>query len=124
MDQGPGSKQRHVVYASPGTFTAYRQDGRLPDGTVRVKEVFQTATEAMTTGTVSHADILKGWFVMLKDSAGHYAGKRLWADGWSWSSFDAANQSRTTSTDYKTDCRSCHVPVQAWIGSTSADTHR
>ena len=33
-----------------------------------VKEVFETATAAMTTGTVSHAQILKGWFVMVKDS--------------------------------------------------------
>jgi hypothetical protein len=31
----------------------------------------------MTTGTVSHADSLKGWFVMLKDSSGHYAGNDL-----------------------------------------------
>jgi len=116
-DQGQGSKELHVVYASPGTVTAYRRDGGFPDGAVLVKEVFQTATAEMTTGIVSHAETLKGWFVMVKDGDGRYSGNRLWGDGWGWSWFDAANPSKTTSTDYKTDCRSCHVPAQAsdWI---------
>src|SRR5262249_57825363 len=45
-DQGQGSKQLHVVYASP----------RFPDAAVLVKEVFKAATGQMTTGTVSHAE--------------------------------------------------------------------
>src|SRR5215467_5646814 len=116
-DQGQGSKELHVVYASPGTVTAYSRDGGFPDGAVLVKEVFQTATAEMTTGIVSHAETLKGWFVMVKDGDGRYSGNSLWGDGWGWSWFDAANPSKTTSTDYKTDCRSCHVPAQAfdWI---------
>jgi hypothetical protein len=32
-DQGQGSQHLHVVYASPGTITAYRKDGRFPHGT-------------------------------------------------------------------------------------------
>jgi Cytochrome P460 len=59
-DQGKGSKELHVVYASPGTIAAYRKDGGFPDGAVLVKEVFETATGQMTTGTVSHAETLKG----------------------------------------------------------------
>ena len=47
-DDGPGSKQLHVVYASPGTIAAYRKDGHFPDGTVLVKEVFNTTTKEMT----------------------------------------------------------------------------
>ena len=44
----------------------------------------------MTTGTVGHADTLKGWFVMVKDSKGRYPGN---------------------------DCLSCHLPAEAsdWI---------
>jgi hypothetical protein len=116
-DQGRGSKELHVVYASPGTITAYRKDGRFPDGAVLVKEVFQATSGQMTTGTVSHADTLKGWFVMMRDSNGRHAGNKLWGDGWGWSWFDAANPSKTTSTDYKTDCQPCHVPAQAsdWV---------
>jgi hypothetical protein len=115
--QGGGSKELHLVYASPGTVGAYRKGGRFPDGSVLVKEVFQAATGQMTTGTVSHADMLKGWFVMVKDSKGRCAGNKLWGDGWGWSWFDAANPAKTTSTDYKADCLSCHEPARAseWI---------
>ena len=116
-DEGRGSKELHVVLASPGSIEAYRKAGRFPDGTVLVKEVFKTATKEMTTGTVSHAEKLKGWFVMVKDGAGRYPGNALWGDGWGWSWFDAANPTKTTSTDYRLNCKSCHVPAQAtdWI---------
>jgi hypothetical protein len=116
-DQGRGSKELHVVYASPGTSAAYRESGHFPDGAVLVKEVFQAATGPMTTGDVSRAEILKGWFVMVKDGNGRPAGNKLWGDGWGWSWFDAANPSKTTSTDYRLNCRSCHVPAQAseWV---------
>ena len=116
-NQGQGSKELHMVYASPGTVTGYHKDGRFPDGAVLVKEVFETATGQMTTGTVSRAETLKGWFVMVKDSNGRYPGNKLWGDGWGWSWFDADNPSKTVSTDYKANCLTCHVPVRAsdWI---------
>ena len=105
------------MLASPGSIEAYRKDGRFPDGTVLVKEVFETATKEMTTGTVSHAEKLKGWFVMVKDGIGRHPGNALWGDGWGWSWFDAANPTKTTSTDYRLNCKSCHVPAKAtdWI---------
>src|SRR5262245_526018 len=114
---GQGAKELHVVYASPGTIAAYRKDERFPDGAVLVKEVFQAATGRMTTGTVSHAGTLMGWFVMVKDSNGRYPGNKLWGDGWGWAWFDADNPSKTTSTDYKVNCLGCHVPARAsdWI---------
>ena len=105
------------MFASPGAIEAFRRDGRFPDGAVLVKEVFKTATREMTTGTVSRADELKGWFVMVKDSAGRHPGNASWGDGWGWSWFDAGNPMKTTSTDYRLNCKSCHVPAQAtdWI---------
>jgi len=116
-EQGHGAKELHIVYASPGTISAYRKDGSFPDGAVLVKEVFKATTEQMTTGTVSRAETLKGWFVMMKDRNNRHAGDKLWGDGWGWSWFDAANSSKTTSSNYKVDCQSCHVPAQAsdWI---------
>jgi len=116
-DQGQGSKEVHLVYASPGTVSAYRKDGHFPDGAVLVKEVFQASTGPMTTGTVSHVETLKGWFVMMRDNIGRHPGNALWGDGWGWSWFDAANPSKTTSTDYRVNCKSCHVPAQAsdWV---------
>jgi hypothetical protein len=116
-DPGRGSKELHVVFASPGAGEAYRTGGHFPDGTILVKEVFQAATAPMTTGTVSHSDTLKGWFVMVRDATGRHVGNKLWGEGWGWSWFDAGNPMRTTSTDYKADCRGCHVPAQAteWV---------
>jgi hypothetical protein len=111
-DKAQGSKGLHVVYASPGALEAYRKDGRFPDGSVLVKEVYLTATETMTTGTVSHAQKLKGWFVMVKDSKNSHPGNDLWGDGWGWSWFDADKPSKTTSANYKVECLACHEPVR------------
>jgi hypothetical protein len=116
-EQGAGAKELHVVYASPGAIAAYRKDGHFPDGAVLVKEVFQAATGKMTTGTVSRADSLKGWFVMFRDESGRHVGHPLWGDGWGWSWFDADNPTRTTSVNYRTNCLGCHVPARAseWV---------
>jgi hypothetical protein len=116
-DEGKGAKQMHVVYASPGTVAAYRKDGRFPDGSVLVKEVYEATTAPMTTGTVSHVQTLKGWFVMVKDDKNSHPGNMLWGDGWGWSWFDADAPMKTTSTDYKSDCLGCHVPAKGtdWI---------
>ena len=116
-DNGRGSKELHVVYASPGAIDSYRINKHFPDGAVLIKEVFKTATNEMTTGTVSRADALKGWFVMVKDSTNRYPSNALWGDGWGWSWFDADNSTKTTSTDYRLNCKSCHVPAHAtdWI---------
>jgi hypothetical protein len=116
-DKGPGAKQLHNVYASPGTSAAYRKTGAFADGTVLIKEVFATTTASMTTGNVSRVEKLQGWFVMQKDSKNSHPESKLWGDGWGWSWFDAANPTKTTSTDYKKDCRACHVPAQNsdWI---------
>jgi hypothetical protein len=116
-DKGEGSKQLHSVYASPGAVAAFRANGHFPDGAVLVKEVYQTATSPMTTGTVSHAETLAGWFIMVKDSKNSHPQNKLWGSGWGWSWFDAANPVKTTSSDYTTDCQPCHIPAQStdWI---------
>ena len=116
-DEGAGSKEIHQVYASPGAIDAFRKTGHFPDGTVLVKEVFDTSTNSMTTGTVSHADQLKGWFVMVRDSENTHPGNPLWGNGWGWSWFDADEPLKTTSTNYKSDCLECHIPAKAndWL---------
>lgn len=116
-DPGKGAKQLHVVYTSPGTIEAFRKTGHFPEGAVIVKEVYDATTKEMTTGTVSREDKLAGWFLMVRDTKNDYAGNKLWGDGWGWSWFDAGNPNTTTSTDYKSDCQSCHVPARSsdWI---------
>ena len=110
---GKAPDQLHIVYASPGTISAYRGDKRFPDGSVLVKEVFQTATGTMKTGIVSRTQTLKGWFVMVKDTKNSHPGNALWGDGWAWSWFDADDPSKTTSTNYRVNCLPCHVPARA-----------
>jgi hypothetical protein len=116
-EQGQGPEQFHVVYASPGAIEAHRRDGRFPDGTTLVKEVFLTKTDTMTTGAVSRAGDLKGWFVMVKDSGNTHVGNALWGDGWGWSWFDVGDPRKTTTVDYKAECQGCHVPAQStdWV---------
>ena len=118
-----------MVYAPPGTIEAFRAQGRFPDGTILVKEVYAAATEEMTTGTISHAAALKGWFVMVRDGQGRHAENALWGDGWGWAWFDAADGktpsrrlplpdgSMPASLDYRENCKPCHMPAQAtdWI---------
>src|SRR5690242_19733051 len=52
-EKGVGSSELHNVYASPGAIAGYRTSRHFPDGTVLVKEVYETSTAPMTTGTVS-----------------------------------------------------------------------
>ena len=59
-DKGGGSSELHSVYATPGTIAAFHTSGHFPDETVLIKEVYETSTAPMTTGTVSHARTLKG----------------------------------------------------------------
>jgi hypothetical protein len=116
-DKTPGAKQLHIVYASPGSVSAYKKTGHFTDGSVLVKEVFAATTETMTTGTVSREAKLAGWFVMVTDSNSSHPDNKLWGDGWGWSWFDAGNRTKTTSTNYVTDCLSCHIPAKdtGWI---------
>jgi cytochrome P460 len=109
----PGAEQLHFVFASPGATAAFEKDGKFPDGTVLVKEVYDATTAAMTTGpAVGHASNLKGWFVMIKDSKNAHAANPLWGDGWGWSWFDAGKPMKTTSTNYHSDCLGCHIPAK------------
>ncbi|HEY4090769.1 MAG TPA: cytochrome P460 family protein [Luteibacter sp.] len=116
-DKGAGSKQMHEVYASPGAVDGYKTSGQFPEGTVLVKEVYETTTMPMTTGTVSRVETLKGWFVMVKASKNPYPDNKLWGDGWGWAWFDADKTAMTTTKDYKSECLGCHVPAKDtdWI---------
>jgi hypothetical protein len=116
-DTGAGAKQIHAVYASPHAIEEFRAKGKFADGAVLVKEVWAAETGTMTTGSVSHVSKLQGWFVMVKASQNPHPGNKLWGDGWAWSWFDADKPQMTTSKDYTTDCKGCHVPAQQtdWI---------
>jgi hypothetical protein len=120
-DSGQGSKEIHAVYAAPGAIDAYRKTGHFPNAAVLVKEFFATSTNEVTTGTVSHADKLKGWFVIVRDSKGTHQATRLGGDGWGWSWFDADKPVETTSTEYHSDCMGATCPPRPPAGFTRTD---
>jgi hypothetical protein len=107
-----GGKQIHNVYASPGTRAAFKRTGKFPDGTVLVKEQFEAESATMTSGVSSHATNLLGWFVLVKNDNNRHSDNPLWGDGWGWSHFDLAAPTKTTATNYKSDCMPCHIPAQ------------
>jgi len=112
-DPEDGAKDFHVVYAPGPAVDAYLKTGAFPDGTVLVKDVFAAKTEALTTGTASYADKLKGRFVMVKDSTDRKAkSSPLWGDGWGWSFFEGEETRKTVTTDYRKDCLGCHEPAR------------
>ncbi|MDH3475942.1 MAG: cytochrome P460 family protein, partial [Rhodospirillales bacterium] len=69
-EPGAGAKAFHVVYTQPETVAAYRETGQIPDGAVLVKELMDTVTEELSTGRVSRAKAVTGWFVMVKGAKG------------------------------------------------------
>ncbi len=116
-DEEGGAADLHVVYTQPETIEAYRRTGEFPDGAVLVKELLETETGDMTTGRVSWARRVTGWFIMIKDRKGRFQSSGLWGDGWGWALFQADDPATTVTEDYKTECIPCHVPAEMddWV---------
>ena len=109
--------EMHNVYSRPEDIRAYRENGKFPDGAVLVKEITEVSSDKLTTGQSSWSTDDKVWFVMIKDSKGRFPGNDLWGDGWGWALFEARDPARNVATDYKTDCKLCHVPAKKddWV---------
>lgn len=112
-----GAEGLHVVYTQPGVAQTYRDTGNFPDGAILVKELLETTTEELTTGTVSYAADTSGWFVMVKSDTPRFEDNPLWGDGWGWAYFDANDRGTTLTTDYKAECKACHIPARKtdWV---------
>ena len=50
--------------------------------------------------------------VLVKDAKGRFPGNGLWGDGWGWGLFLANDPAKNVATDYKVDCRTCHIPAK------------
>jgi cytochrome c len=109
--------EMHNVYSRPDDIEAYRRDGKFPDGAILVKDVTTVGSEKLTTGQSTWTKDIKIWFVMVKDSNGRFPNNDLWGDGWGWALFEAKDPKKNVATDYKTDCRTCHVPAKKddWV---------
>ena len=71
----------------------------------------------MTTGRVSWAAAVEGWFIMVKDAEGRFPGNPLWGDGWGWALFYADDPVNSVTRSYKDECLECHIPARDddWI---------
>ena len=114
---GHGAAGLHTVYAQRGVAEYFRQNGKFPDGAVIIKELLKADTATMTTGTVSRAYEVEGWFVMVKDTEGRFSSNPLWGDGWGWALFNADQPDTPVTQNYKTECIGCHIPARNddWI---------
>ena len=109
--------EMHNVYARPEDVQAYRRDGKFPDGAVLVKDVTSVSSEELRTGQVTRSTDIKIWFVMIKDAKARFPNNDLWGDGWGWALYEAKDPKRNMATDYKTDCKVCHIPAKKddWV---------
>ena len=116
-DKEGGAEGFHNVYTQPETIEAYKKTGKFPDGAVLVKELFEAKTGDMTTGRVSWAGDVTGWFIMIKDTQNRFEGNGLWGDGWGWALIQSDDPATTVTEDYKAECISCHIPAQKddWV---------
>jgi hypothetical protein len=112
-----GAQGLHNVYVQPDAIDDYRRTGKFSDGTVFIKELLQASTGPMTTGTISWGSKVDGWFVMVKDDHQRFPGNKLWGDGWGWVLINADAPTKAAATDYKIECKGCHIPAQKndWI---------
>jgi hypothetical protein len=118
-----GASGFHDVYTEKASVEYYRINNKFPDGATIVKELRASHAGSYTTGkNVNYANnVLKQWFVMVKDSEGRFANNPLWGDGWGWALYKPdikeGGKFKNVATDYKTDCLGCHIPAKQndWI---------
>ena len=102
----------HIVYTPAENVQAYHRDGKFPDGAVLVKEICEARSDKLTTGQSSWVTNIKAWFVMVKDAKGRFPSNDLWGDGWGWALFEAKDPKKNVATNFRTDCKTCHVPAK------------
>jgi len=64
-----------------------------------------------------YADSLVFWESAVKDAKGRFPGNDLWGEGWGWALFEAKDPKRNVATDFRTDCKTCHIPARKddWV---------
>lgn len=114
---GEPVNELHGTYTRVEDLEAFRRDGHFPDGAVLVKDVRATTNEKLTTGQAAFGADVKVWFVMIKDAKGRFPDNEIWGDGWGWGLFEGKDRKKQVAVNYRTECRSCHVPVKKndWV---------
>ncbi len=112
-DKGQGSKEMHIVYAHCLSSLIEWPWHVLPSRVPTHRRSDRFAICRHCAGRCEPRADTEGWFVMVKESKDTHPDNKLWGDGWAWSWFGAGKPTKTTSTNYRTDCLGCHTPAQA-----------
>jgi cytochrome c len=107
----------HATYTRKEDLAAFQRAGKFADGAILVKTVRAVTNDKLTTGAASYGSDVKVWFVMVKDATGRFPDNELWGDGWGWALFEGKDRNEQVAVDYRTECRSCHVPAKRtdWV---------
>ena len=107
----------HETYTRKEDLAAFQRAGKFADGAILVKTVRAVTNEKMTTGAASFGSNVKVWFVMVKDAKGRFPDNELWGDGWGWALFEGKDRDEQIAVNYRTECRTCHVPARQtdWV---------
>jgi hypothetical protein len=117
-EKNGGAGEVHDVYAEPDVVAAFRKTGKWPAGATLVKEIRAGEQGKMTTGSVHWDGPIVQWFVMVKDKdTPTFPDNPNWGLGWGWGLYKIDNPKKNISTDYKTDCKTCHIPARQtdWV---------
>jgi len=103
-----GGDRISTTFASPGTVEEFRKSGRFADGSVLVQQVSGTERDAASVQQPRLAPGTTEWFVMVRDTRGHFQNQSQWGDGWGWALFRSDIPGERVSVNYARDCKGCH----------------
>jgi hypothetical protein len=100
--QGPSGMQMFTnVFVTPAAYDSFVANGKWPDKTVFVLEVYESTSRGSINKRGSYQTELSGLDVEVKDEA-------RFADKWAYFNFDVATKAASADTPSKNDCWKCH----------------
>jgi len=100
--QSPDGMQMFTnVFVTPAAYDFFVANGKWPDKTTFVLEVYGSASRGSINKHGSYQTELSGLDVEVKDEA-------RFADKWAYFNFDGANKAASADTPSKNDCWKCH----------------
>jgi hypothetical protein len=98
---GNGAPAFTNVFVNPTSYDYFQANGRWPDKTVFVLEVYGSSSHGSINKSGSYQQTLKGLDVEVKDEA-------RFPDKWAYFGFDAEEKSAKAVAPGKNDCWKCH----------------